>query len=61
MKKKTDPLLCTGFGPHRAKCPYRPMRTRTKLWCARCDRLRRDHLTKQLERIERAFRDPDAE
>ena len=55
MSGKPKPQrLCLGFGPYESKCPN-PTGPRSPYWCDRCEDLRREHITKQLEAIRDDF------
>jgi len=41
-------IKCIGFGNYEGKCQNPPGSSHSKLWCQRCDDIRRGHITKQL-------------
>lgn len=49
--------LCIGFGEHKGACGNAPDRelNESGLWCTRCERLRRKHITKQMLQIAALF------
>jgi hypothetical protein len=47
--------ICIGFGPYEGNCENPAGTPWTPHWCDRCDRLRRDTITKQLETIKAKF------
>ena len=49
--RKMAPKICIGFGEFEGKCKETAGTPWTKLWCLRCDELRRAHITKRLEGI----------
>jgi hypothetical protein len=46
----TPKRICLGFGPHEGKCTN-AAGPRSPYWCDRCEDLRREHITKQLENL----------
>ena len=42
-------MKCLGYGPYEGKCDNKAGTPWTKYWCPRCDELRREAITKQLE------------
>ncbi len=48
---------CIGFGIYEGKCSNQINKARSEYWCNRCENLRRDHITKQLEKIARKIND----
>lgn len=48
-------MSCVGFGPHEGTCENQA-EWPSPLWCARCELLRREHLSRRFEEIARLFR-----
>lgn len=47
---------CVGFGDFEGKCTNKPGTPWTPFWCDRCDKLRREYITKNLEQILASFK-----
>lgn len=50
--------LCVGFGPYEGKCENEAGTPWTPYWCPRCDKLRKEHISEQLEGILNGFAKP---
>lgn len=51
-------MQCLGFGKNQNTCTNQAggkMRPRSKYWCDRCEKLRREHITKQLKGLNELF------
>ncbi len=46
---------CAGFGRHEGDC-QQLADTPARIWCARCEKLRRKHITGQMAKVTEAFR-----
>lgn len=46
-------MRCVGFGEFERKCDRIAGTPWTDYWCDRCDKLRREHISKQLEKLVR--------
>lgn len=44
-------MRCLGFGEFEGKCQNEAGTSASPFWCPRCDGLRRDHISKQLDEI----------
>lgn len=53
MKHRT---WCIGFGEFEGKCPNKIGEHDSPYWCERCDRLRKEHITKQFVVIEQSLK-----
>lgn len=51
MVNTVKPKRCVGFGEFERKCTNEAGTAWTPYWCERCDKMRRDHITKQLKEI----------
>lgn len=51
MSKRRTIRICAGFAEFTGRCRSVAGTPWTPYWCDRCDKLRRDHITKQLENI----------
>jgi len=49
-------MKCIGFGEYERKCTNEAGSSHSKLWCQRCDDLRRISLTRDLEEIAASFK-----
>lgn len=48
---RTYTKQCLGFGEFEGKCESIAGCAHTPIWCARCNQLRMDHITKRLEEL----------
>lgn len=48
---RTYTKQCIGFGEFEGKCENLAGCSHTPVWCARCNQLRMDHITKRLEAL----------
>lgn len=44
-------MKCMGFGEYKGKCENEAGTPWTPHWCMRCDELRREHITKQIDKM----------
>jgi len=44
-------VYCIGFGKYERVCKKKLTNNDNPNWCQRCDKLRRDHITNQLENM----------
>ncbi len=52
-------MKCIGYGPWEGKCENEAGTPWTDLWCPRCDELRRETVTKQLEALAKRFEEEE--
>ena len=50
-------MKCVGYDRYEGKCENEAGTQWTPYWCLRCDELRREHITKQFERLESRFKE----
>ena len=48
-------MKCIGYGAYEGKCTYWPGIPSTPYWCKRCDDIRKETITKNLEEIRDSF------
>lgn len=52
-------MRCIGYGKYENKCENDAGSTHSYHWCQRCDNIRRKTITKQLENIQKDFRNKE--
>ena len=53
------PKHCIGYGEHEGRCSF-PIAKNSLHWCERCEALRRERITRQLEDLVGGFGTPAA-